>query len=145
MSTAVLIGWDPQPSPSPRIMAQIRGALLVSSDRRHLLLTPCLGKKEPIVRCSCGYRCAHKPHSGSNALRQAYLGPPGREKVKCALVPSYSCPRQSGQVQPTLSLSGDIPAHLALFFATRIYIATYRSELALFHTDSGSVKKKVWG
>jgi hypothetical protein len=77
-------------------------------------------------------------------LRLAYLGPPGREEVERALVPSYSCARQSGQVQPALSLSGDIPAHLALFFCNQgiLYCYTYRPELDLFHTDSGSVKKR---
>ncbi len=42
MWTAVLIGWDPAtPPPSPRVWVHIRVALLVSEDRRQLLVTPC--------------------------------------------------------------------------------------------------------
>ncbi len=41
LCTAVLIGWDPPPLPSPRIWAHRQGALLVSQDRQHLFVTPC--------------------------------------------------------------------------------------------------------
>jgi hypothetical protein len=39
MCTAVLFGCGPA-TPTPRIWAHIRGALFVSSDRRHLFVTP---------------------------------------------------------------------------------------------------------
>ncbi len=44
MCTAVLIGWDPATPPSPRNWTSITRALLVSKDRRHLLVTPWLGR-----------------------------------------------------------------------------------------------------
>jgi hypothetical protein len=42
MCIAALIGWDPaiRPSPLPRIWTRNSRALLVSKDRRHLLVTP---------------------------------------------------------------------------------------------------------
>ncbi len=43
MCTAVPIGWDPAtPPPSPSIWTRITRAILVSKDRRHLFVTPCL-------------------------------------------------------------------------------------------------------
>ncbi len=41
LCTAVLIGWDPATPPFVRIYAHTR-ALLVSQDRRHLIVTPWL-------------------------------------------------------------------------------------------------------
>ncbi len=44
MCTAVLIGWDPAPPPSPiRHWDSYMRTLLVSQDRRHLFVTPCSG------------------------------------------------------------------------------------------------------
>ncbi len=41
MCTAVLIGWDPAtPSLPPHLDSYYEGVLLVSKDRRHLLVTP---------------------------------------------------------------------------------------------------------
>jgi hypothetical protein len=42
MCTAVLIGWDHPTPPLSRIWNRITRALLVSKDRRHLFVTPCL-------------------------------------------------------------------------------------------------------
>ncbi len=41
MCTAALIGWGPAIPPSPRIWTRYTRALLVSKDRRHILVAPC--------------------------------------------------------------------------------------------------------
>ncbi len=54
MCSAVLIGWDPATPPSPRIWAHVcTRALLVSQDRRHLFVTPCLPQSAVLPSWVC--------------------------------------------------------------------------------------------
>ncbi len=99
LCTAVLIGSHPATSPSPRIWAHIRGALLVSQDRRHLFVTPWLTMKGwccwllPCELEPLGNHAAIAWNVGHPCLCVSYDMSPHHPKLfnVCGLVPLVHC------------------------------------------------------